>query len=329
MWIRAFGGFYNPRSNTKKLDSVSKWLFASRSVIWIISAQAAIIAGILSFASGRFNAVYFVLLLAGFVIAHATSNLLNDYFGYKRGQDKENTPRRLYTIHPIADGLVTAKELINAIILLMIAGLLIATYFVLVRGYMTILFLAVGSLFLFGYDASPITLKSIGLGEISAFIVWGPLMVGGGYYIITGLVNTNAFIAGIPYGLGVMSVLIGKHIDQIGFDKKEKQHTLPVILGESKARILNIIVIAAMYISTMLMAFYEIVTFFAMAVLLNLFNATYAIGVLSEKRPKTPPKGYAGWPLWYHRASLSHNRKFGWLYIIGLTIGTLFRFLMH
>ena len=68
------------------------------------------------------------------------------------------------------------------------------------------------------YDAAPIPLKSVGLGEPAVFLVWGPLMVGGGYAMITGHLSAEAFWVSIPYGLGVMSILVGKHIDQRDFD---------------------------------------------------------------------------------------------------------------
>ncbi len=321
MQLRALRGFYNQKSGARSLDPISKWLFASRSVILIISVQAAIIAGILSFTYARFNLFYFMLVLIGFVIAHAASNLMNDYFGYTRGHDKSSSPRRAYTLHPIASGLVTEAELRNAIIALVIAGLIIASYFAYIRGYAVIVLLAIGAFFLFGYDALPVTLKSMGLGEISAFIVWGPLMVGGGYYVITGIMSMSAFLAGVPYGFGVMSILTGKHIDQMDFDKKERQHTLPVLLGESNARALNVLIIAAMYISVLIMSYGGIISVFSLIILLNFPNAAQSIALLSKKRPKTQPRGYAGWPLWYHRTSLGHNEKFGWLYIIGLMFG--------
>src|SRR5207237_2005527 len=101
---------------------------------------------------------------------------------------------------------------------------------------------------LYLYDAAPRPLKILGLGEIAAFIVWGPLMVGGGYYVITGRLSSTAFLVSVPYGLGVMSILIGKHIDQAEFDRSHGQRTLPVALGEHRARTLNRAIIVAMYV---------------------------------------------------------------------------------
>jgi 1,4-dihydroxy-2-naphthoate octaprenyltransferase len=44
---------------------------------------------------------------------------------------------------------------------------------------------------------------------------------------------------------------------------------------------------------------------------------------MSEPAPAAPPAGYVGWPLWYHRVCLVHNRAFGWLYVLGLAAGAL------
>jgi len=52
-------------------------------------------------------------------------------------------------------------------------------------------------------------------------------------------------------------------------------------------------------------------------------RAVRAIELMGRPRPSEPPAGYVGWPLWYHRACLSHNRLFGWLYIAGLAAGAL------
>ena len=64
-------------------------------------------------------------------------------------------------------------------------------------------------------------------------------MIWGGYYVITGVLSGLVLLASVPYGLGVASILVGKHIDQRGFDTSQHQRTLPVLLGETRARRLN------------------------------------------------------------------------------------------
>ena len=72
--------------------------------------------------------------------------------------------------------------------------------------------------------------------------VWGPLMVGGTYYVTTGGEwSWPVAIIGLIYSLGPTSVLFGKHIDKSKEDRKKKVYTLPVLLGERNSRISTII----------------------------------------------------------------------------------------
>jgi 1,4-dihydroxy-2-naphthoate octaprenyltransferase len=62
LWLRAFVGFYPPHDESARtLDPVAKFLFSARSVILVISAQSAIIAGLLAAADRRFDLVPFLL----------------------------------------------------------------------------------------------------------------------------------------------------------------------------------------------------------------------------------------------------------------------------
>jgi len=324
-WVGAFTGFYPAQAEEfAHLDPVTRFLYASRSVILVISAQSAVIAGLLAATQRRVAVVPFVLVFVGYVVLHAISNLSNDYFGYRRGHDTEDSPRRRYTLHPIASGAVTPRLLAGGLVLLAAIALAIAVYFVALRGWGALILAAIGAVLLYAYDAAPRALKELGLGEVAAFAVWGPLMIGGGYYVITGQLSGEAFLVSVPIGLGVASILIGKHIDQRVFDTSQQQRTLPVLLGERGARLLNRITVAGMYIVTAVAIAAGALTVFALVVVVAAPRAVRAIRVMSRPAPDEPPPGYVGWPLWYHRVCLVHHRAFGWLFILGLAAGAIF-----
>ncbi len=324
LWYNAFRGFYRKEVPIEELDPVSRWLYASRSIILVISAQAAIIAGLLAVQQGSFNALYFILLLIGLVVAHAISNLSNDYFGFHRGHDTPESPRMRYTLHPLASHMMNATSLKKGIWLLIIIGVLIAIFFTIVRGPVAAIIAALGLGILYWYDGAPRDLKSIGLGELATLVVWGPLMIGGGYFCLSGKLSLSATLASIPYGLGVMSILVGKHIDQMEFDETQNQKTLPIVLGEKRARVFNQTSIFLMYFVVLVLVIFGLITPFALLVFINFPRGWKAMGVFSKPRPDSAPEGYVGWPLWYHRFSLIHNKKFGWLYILGLALGAAY-----
>jgi len=126
-----------------------------------------------------------------------------------------------------------ARTLLVGLAVISAIGLSILAFFIVERGWMAVSFAAAGIALLFLYDAAPVPLKSVGLGEPAVFLVWGPLMIGGGYAMIAGEISPAAFWASVPYGLGVMAILVGKHIDQMDFDRGKGIRTLPVLLGEA------------------------------------------------------------------------------------------------
>jgi len=319
LWWRAFTGFYKPGIETiAQPDRVALFLYSARSVILVISAQAAVIAGLLAADAGRFDARAFLGLLAGFVVAHMISNLSNDYFGFTRGHDTPDSPRMRYTVHPLASGVLDSRTLLTGLALLAAIVLAIMAYFIVERGWLAAGFAAAGVALLFWYDAAPTPLKSIGLGEFAVLLVWGPLMIGGGVAMMTGFVSADAMVASLPYGLSVMTILVGKHIDQMDFDRRMGIHTLPVLIGARAARALNIASIVAIYAIIAALIVLGRLTPFAAAIVLSLPRAARAIRVMSVAAPASPPEGYVGWPLWYHRVCLSHHRVFGWTFIGGL-----------
>ena len=317
-WIDAFRGFYSKDGKKYGQDFVTRMLYSARSVILVISFQAALIGGLLALIYNSFNLVLFLLVTISFVLLHVESNLLNDYFGYRYGHDTPDSPRRRYTLHPLADNVVTASEMRATIICILATLIVVAGYLTYVRGPVILLLAAAGASLLFLYDVSSVSLKSVGLGEIASFIVWGPLMILGGFYVIAGTFSLPVLLASIPYGLGVMSVLLGKHIDQIAFDSGRNIGTLPVRTGESGARFILIGTIVLMYAVTLLSAALLLIPFTLLLVFANSGRLLKAIGVIRSERPETPPENYVGWPLWYHRQALRHNARFGWYYITGL-----------
>ena len=323
-WVHAFTGFYPAQAQEfDSLGPVTRFLYAARSVILVISAQSALIAGLLALTDRRLEVVPFVLVFVGYLVLHAISNLSNDYFGYRRGHDTQDSPRRRYTLHPIASGAVSPTLLRNGLIALSAVALGIGCYFIALRGWPAVILAAFGALFLYTYDAAPRALKELGLGELASFAVWGPLMIGGGYFVITGRWGWEAFAASVPPGLGVASILVGKHIDQRAFDTAHHQRTLPVVMGEHGARLLNRTAVLLMYGFVVIDVVWGALTPIALVVVLAWPRAARALRVMAEPAPATAPAGYVGWPLWYHRVCLVHNRLFGWLYLLGIALGAI------
>ena len=89
------------------------------------------------------------------------------------------------------------------------------------------------------------------------------------------------------------------------------------------SRALNEGAVAGMYVASAVAVAVGALTPFVALVLLAAPRAVKALRIMASPTPAEPPAGYIGWPLWYHRVCLVHNRAFGWLYIAGLALGAL------
>jgi 1,4-dihydroxy-2-naphthoate octaprenyltransferase len=309
-----------------KLDPISKWLVLTRSAVFVITFIPASIAGIFAFLNDKFNFLNWLLLTLGLIFAHATNNMLNDFTDHIKNVDKDNYFRAQYGPHALEHGLMDTKGFFKYVVITGILALLIGIYFVYLRGLPALILLIIGSFFVLFYTYP---LKYIGLGELAVFIVWGPLMIWGGYYAITGEWNWDVFIASLPYGLGATTVLFGKHIDKLEQDKQKGIRTLPVILGERNARITAIILMLLQYLITVYLVFTGFFRWTMLIVLLGLKRFWTVFKIYKEKKPKERPSDYPqeAWPLWYVAFAFWHNRTFGALYLLGLIFEVIFKIL--
>jgi len=323
-WARALVGFYRPAAAERRPPgAVTRFLYAARGLILVITAQAALLAGVLAARDREFHGWAFARLLIGLLSAHLLSNLSNDYFDLKRGRDTPDSPRVRYSVHPFASDILSRRALATGIVLVALTGIAAMLSFIVERGWLAAGFALGGIALLFLYDATPVSLKSVGLGELAVFVVWGPLMIGGGYAMITGRIDADAMYASIPYGLSAATILLGKHFDKIDFDRAHGIYTLPALIGSGASRVLVPLAITLVYGAMAALIATRHLTPFAAVSVFAIPQAVTAIGVLRRPRPDAPPPGYSGWPLWYCRACARHNRWFGWAYLAGLAAGAI------
>ena len=309
------------------LDIISKWLISTRAAVLIMTFLSAAIAGIFALQHSLFNFWYWLLLAIGLVMAHATNNLLNDYTDFVKGVDQDNYYRSQYGPQPLVHGLLDKKGLLTYAAVTGLIALSAGLALVALRGGSTLLLLGLGVFFVLFYTWP---LKYIGLGEIAVLIVWGPLMIGGGYYVITGQWDWSVVFASLPYALGVTGVIFGKHIDKCEMDKAKGIHTLPVIIGERTSRTILIGIFVLQY----LLVGYLILTGFFTPVMLVVLFALPAfrriLPVCTAPKPAEKPADFPDiWPNYYVAAAFYHNRTFGLWFLLGLIVNAIAIYLLN
>jgi 1,4-dihydroxy-2-naphthoate polyprenyltransferase len=307
----------------KPVDFVSRWLILTRAAVFPMTLTSGLIGGLLAAGHPRANWLYFGVSLLGLVVAHACNNLMNDYFDLEGGVDQSDSPRALYAPHPVLAGWITKVGLVRAIALFNGLGALILAYLFTVRGWPVVGFAAAGLFVSVFYVAPPLKLKHHGLGEPGVFVVWGPLMIGGTYYVTTGEIPPWVWIASLPYAILVTTVLIGKHVDKLEHDDRKGIRTLPVLLGESRALSLNRWLMIGFYVIVAALVFSGTLGPWVLLVLASLPLLAKVLKLYSRPKPAAPPPGYPIWPLWYVAAAFRLTRRAGALFVLGLMLNRL------
>ena len=323
-WRTVFNTANLPEGMTAPPDAVSKWLVITRAAVFSMTVTSGLIGGLLAVGAAQLTGEVTVhwgllaLAIVGLVVAHAANNMINDYFDLEGGVDTDDYVRALYAPHPILSGWVTKRQLGTAILIANAIDLAIMVFLVTQRGPLVAAF-ALGGLFVsVFYVAPPIRLKHIGLGEPGVFIVWGPLMVVGTFFIATGEIPGWAWVASLPYAILVTTVLFGKHIDKIEADRKKGVRTMPVLLGERMARQVAQVLMIAFYPIVLAAVAVGWIGPWVALVVLGIPRLMTTLKTYSSPRPESPPHSYVGWPLWFVGASFVHTRRAGALLILGL-----------
>ncbi len=286
MWLKALRIIPRiDKDEWQELDIISKWLISTRAAVLIMTFLSAALAGIFAARVGQFNFGLWLLVTLGLILSHATNNLLNDYTDYVKGVDQDNYYRAEYGPQPLVHGLMTKRQLLTYAA---VTGALAAACgigLIALTDWNTAILMALGVFFVLFYTWP---LKYIALGEIAVLIVWGPLMIGGGYYVLTGSWDWNVVLGSLPYALGVTGVIFGKHIDKLDVDKVKRIHTLPVVIGETASRTILIGMLVLQYLLTI----YLVVTGFFTPVMLVIAVAipTFLQILPTFRKPKPDEK---------------------------------------
>ncbi|MDE1819344.1 MAG: prenyltransferase [Euryarchaeota archaeon] len=322
MWRRALTTI--PKVGREEWAScglLSRWLLVSRGAVLLLTVLSVALGTLFAALQGPVDWWLLPPLALGLVLAHAASNLINDLEDFHSGVDEGNYFRVQYGPHPILSGFLTEKELRTWAATTAAAALACGALLVWVRGPWVGLLALVGLVLALGYASRP-GLKYLGLGEVAVFLIWGPLMVAGSAFVLTGALSLFALLGAIPSGLGATLVILGKHIDKLQDDARRGIRTLPVILGEPRARFAMRVLLVAMPASVVALVLGGRLPVPSLLALLSLPVAVPAWRVLRGPHPENPPPGYpaGAWPLWFVGFGFLLNRSFAGWYAVGLVL---------
>jgi len=222
------------------------WVLPSRPWSFSMTAISISVGTALAAIDGSFSWTFYLLTILAGIFMHAATNLINDFYDVKSGVDFQGVSTGAYRPHPLLEGKLTPQQVLIEACLLYGLATIIGLYLVAIRGWPLLWIGLTGVLASVTYTAPPFKYKYIALGELSVFLMWGPLMVLGSYFIQRQVFSVNALLISLPFGLLVALVLLANNIRDISHDRSKGILTLPIIIGQRNGlKLYSVIVILA------------------------------------------------------------------------------------
>lgn len=176
--------------------------------------------------------IYAVLTYVGVIFLHASVDLLNDYWDYKRGIDIA-TKRTKFSggTGVLPENLLAPRTVYIAGLVFLILGASIGAYFILVRGIAIAIILGFAVIAIYFYSTR---IVNAGLGELFVAIK-GAMIVLGSLYVQNAVLEPAAIYGGAIVGILSATVLFINSFPDYEADKSKGRRTLVIILGRKTA----------------------------------------------------------------------------------------------
>ncbi|SHJ63811.1 1,4-dihydroxy-2-naphthoate octaprenyltransferase [Flavobacterium haoranii] len=223
------------------------WILAARLRTLPLSLSGIIMGSAYAYYQNKFNGAIFGLAILTTLLFQILSNYANDYGDGVKGTDAN----RIGEKRLVAAGVITAKQMKNAVILFSFLSLLSALALIFVAfgkdnfTYIVIFTLlgiaSIGAAI--KYTVGSNAYGYSGLGDVFVFIFFGLVSVVGSNFLYVKHFNIEVLFPAIAVGFLSVAVLNLNNMRDIENDKKANKNTLVVKLGLEKAKTYHYILI--------------------------------------------------------------------------------------
>lgn len=221
---------------------LSVWVGAMRPKTLPAGAAPVAIGFAMAYADGFVHLPSLVAALVGALLIQIGTNLANDYFDFVKGTDTED---RIGPTRATQAGLVKPEAMKRAMVSVFLLALVPGLYIVYRGGWPFVVIglasIAAGVL----YTGGPYPLGYLGLGDVFVLVFFGPVAVGGTYYLQGLTLPGNVLVAGLAPGLFSVAILTVNNLRDVDGDRASGKKTLVVRFGIGFARGEYMLAIAA------------------------------------------------------------------------------------
>lgn len=233
---------------------IKAWISAFRPRTLFLALGTTICGSGLALSVGHYNWIVFILTTLTAILLQLLSNIANDLGDYQHGTDI--TGNRVGPERAVQSGAITPRQMKKAIYIVialsMFCGLLLI--------YMALQFMNILYILLFIFLGGVSIIAAIkytsgknpygyrGLGDIFAFLFFGPVPVIGTYFLQTHILDFRPVLPAIGLGLLSSAVLNINNMRDMENDRESEKITLPIRIGIAGAKYYQLLLYFGMFV---------------------------------------------------------------------------------
>ncbi|MBQ8476714.1 prenyltransferase [bacterium] len=227
------------------MEFIKKFMELTRGYTLLVTFASCCIIYSYAHYSENFSMINFILLIIGLCCVHLGANLYDDYKDVQRqlqcGKSLEDVAFDAYIpkAMPIRNRVFSIPQVRHIINALFVIAIAIGVSFTITSGWHVLIYMLLGGIMAVSYPYS----SRFNCAEIIVGLVFGPLMIMGGYYALTGGYNSSLLILSFTMFFATLTLLHAKNIMDWEFDVKDGKKTLAILTGskENAIKLLAII----------------------------------------------------------------------------------------
>ena len=208
------------------------WFAAARPHTLSASLVPVVVGGAL--AATRFDGWLFLLILVAALLVQIGTNLTDEYADH---QSTASAHKYLAPHKVIARGLLSQRAVRIGAWSAFAAATVMGAWLVWRTGWPLLVVCLLALAAAYAYSAGPFPLGDYALGEAVVFVMMGPVMVGGTYYVLTGNFGWDILWVGLPVAGLVTAILMANNLRDEREDRRNGRRTVATVFGARAVRI--------------------------------------------------------------------------------------------
>lgn len=224
-------------------NKISFWLDNARPIALPQSMLPALTAVALSYGN-EFNWIAAIAAVIGVVFLHLGMNLLDDWFDFKQGSAEarqkvanEGFRGRMVKYPYLTSGEATHSDLLKAVLVMFLLAACAGAVVFAIRGWNILWWVAAALIIGESYSGAPLKLGYHGFGELVIFLMFGPLLMTGVYYSITGVLGWKIIWLSVAVGMLVANIVYSHSVLDAEPDKKMGKKTMAHVMKTGRGQI--------------------------------------------------------------------------------------------